>query len=119
MSEIEVGQKWIGKKFRGVVEILGYSPTLKEVWFHEENTGKSFTNQIDRFMNSYEKIEPFFEVNRSYTFRHGHPGRFVYRVVDVRDFHGKKYAVAERTGEQGVVDSSIVVLQEYKDFREV
>lgn len=92
MSEIEAGQKWIGKKFRGVVEILGYSPTLREVWFYEESAGRSFTKEIDMFVRGYEKIEPFFEVGKRYErfFSDGSGSRF--QPFDVREVGGLWYA---------------------------
>lgn len=118
MSEFEAGQKWIGKEFRSVVEILGYSPALMEVWFFEESSRRAFTAQVDGFVSRYEKIKPFFEVGRTYVFKGEFMGDYTYRVTDVRKLGGTSFAIAERSIDGGT-PSHIVVLRAFDDFEEI
>lgn len=44
----------------------------------------------------YAKVAPFFRIGKSYQFRHGAADGFVYRVIELKKFGGKRYAILER-----------------------
>lgn len=118
MSEIEAGQKWVGKRFGIEIEVLGYHPASESVWFCEIEKGGVHTHPADLFVRTYEKVEPFFRVGAVYKFAYPATARLRYYVTEIREFSGKKFALAERTDHTRPGEDALIFLSSMENFVE-
>lgn len=87
----------VGEKFQtpaSVREILAVSVTIDgcvRYWVDDDGDRDPGTVTESR-MDSWRKIEPFFEIGKTYRFP---AGSYRYKVTDIRVINGEKFAWAE------------------------